>query len=146
MKYLIVEDDINKANSLISFIKTKYEHTTIVQKSSYQSGIKEILKNAYDIILLDMSMPTFDITPEESGGRPIPLAGREILYRMKRYNLHTSVIIVTQYEEFEGVSLNSLGEELNELFPNIYKGFVYYNPTHDNWKNDLFKLIEQVKD
>jgi len=144
MKFLIVDDDVNKVNSLSQFVEEKYHEVAVEKSSSFQSGLKKINNNCYDIILLDMSMPLFDITPEEHGGRPSPLAGKDILHRMKKRKITIPVIIVTQYEDFDGVPLERLGEKLFEEFPNIFMGYVFYSATHENWKNDLSMLIEST--
>lgn len=148
MKLLIVEDDQNKLQQLVEFISDYISNPSITTRYSYQSGLKEILENKYDLIILDMSMPTFDITPNETGGRPRVYAGKEILRQMERKKVVMPVIIVTQFETFgdlsNRVSLCELCKELQELHPSNYVGTVYYNAAHDNWKNDLKKLLERL--
>jgi DNA-binding response OmpR family regulator len=69
-KILIVEDNHFKLEKLKNFLETEYSDVDIEEKTSYNSASKEIALNYYnyDLILLDMSMQTYDITNEESGG------------------------------------------------------------------------------
>lgn len=85
MKILIIEDDKNKLKQVTSFLRKIYINTEIIERYSYNSGIRELLTGSrFDLLLLDMSMPTFDITSVESGGRPKPFAGKEILRKLKK--------------------------------------------------------------
>ena len=145
MKILIIEDDPNKAGQLMKFLEDKLSSINIKLKKSYKSGLKELLRDDYDLILLDMSMPTFDITIEESGGKPLPFAGKEILRQMKRRNVTIPAIIVTQFESFgeaeKKITLDKLKNELSQEFSRIYIGTIYYNPAGSDWQNLLLNLI-----
>ena len=83
-KILIVEDNQKKLEKLRNFLKEQFNEIEIVEKMSYNSATKEIVlnHNNYDLILLDMSMQTYDISDDESGGEPEPLAGKNILKQM----------------------------------------------------------------
>src|SRR5688572_11886351 len=108
MKILIVEDDENKRNQLINFIKDEFPETDIKTAKSMQSGLRTIINEKFDLVLLDMTMPTFDIDVNEvTGGRPQPYAGREILRQMRRRNLETPVLVITQFDRF-GDTSNSI--------------------------------------
>lgn len=75
-KVLLIEDFQTKADSIISHLTDEFPNVRIERRESYKSALSEICNNAreYDLILLDMSMSTFDVTAEESGGEPEPLA------------------------------------------------------------------------
>ena len=145
MRILIIEDDQNKRRQLVEFLCNTFPKCCVDEKFSYQSGLKEILRGGYDLILLDMSMPTYDISPNERGGRPRVFGGKEILRQMQRRGLVIPVVIVTQFESFgdadEAVSLSELCEQLGKDYGSIYRGFVYYNAALDNWKRDLEDIL-----
>lgn len=83
MNFLIIEDDDNKIKQICEFLLSKYPTALLTTRRSYQSGLKEIINHKpYDLIFLDMSMPTFDVTPNNSGGRFRTYAGRDILEEM----------------------------------------------------------------
>lgn len=148
MRILIIEDDQNKIKILSNFLVEIMQKVDIIKRFSYQSGLKEIVKGGYDVIFLDMSMPTFDITPHETGGSPRPFAGKEILKQMERRKIDIPVIVVTQFERFgEGTStitITELIDELNKLHKDIYMGTVYYNAALNNWKDDISGLLQNI--
>lgn len=140
MKLLIIEDDINKQNAICQFIdqQTYFDYDTC---SSYHSGLRTLLSGNYDLLLLDMSMPVYDSTAQETGGRPLALAGRDILFQLRRRKSTLDVIVVTQYECFDGLSLNDLNSDLKKEFPENYLASVYYSITQDTWQNELETLL-----
>jgi len=143
LKVLIVEDDINKLHAIMEYIR-QLGLSEIETKTSHHSGLKELVSHPYDLVLLDMSMPAYDITVHENGGRPLPLAGRDILYSMWRRKIKCKAIVITQYEDFGGTSLGSLDEDLKKSFPEIYLGVVYYNTMQEGWKSALKELLSSV--
>ncbi len=145
---LIVEDDENKRNQLIKFIEEKYNSIEVDIAKSFHSGLESVLSKQYDLILLDITMPTYDISHDEDGGRPQQYAGRDLLRQMKRRKLTATVIVVTQYDVFgdesDSLSLSQLDKQLNEDYPDIYHGTVYYNAAIGDWKNILEETINQL--
>ena len=140
MKVLIIEDDPNKLNAITSFLDQNM-NIEYVCHMSYQSGMRAIMSSKFDLLLLDMSMPVYDATAHDTGGRPLHLAGRDILFQLKRKKNPLKAIVITQYEDFNGVSLKNLDHNLREEFPQNYVGYVYYNITQDNWRNDLTEML-----
>ena len=145
-KILLVEDFQTKADSIIKFIKKDFNDIEIVRKESYKSALSEICneKKLYDLILLDMSMSTFDVSAEESGGEPEPLAGQLILENMYLRDIVIKVLVVTMYERFDGIKLNNLHRELEEKYPDIYIGNVFFSIKHNEWKNKLSYKIRSI--
>ncbi|MDC7724271.1 response regulator [Priestia megaterium] len=150
MNILIIEDDPNKKKQLIDFLQDMMNIESIKCKSSYKSGLKEIVSNNYNLILLDMSMPTFDITAAESGGKPMPFAGKEILRQMKRRGIRIPTIVVTQFDKFgdfeKSLKLEELKEELKKEYTGIYIDTVYYNPASSGWRENLNAKLQIIKD
>lgn len=149
MKVLIIEDDKNKINQVTLTLKDRFPTFLIEQKFSFQSGLKAVLLKEHDLILLDMSMPNFDITQTDDGGRPKAFAGKEILRQMKRRSIKIPVIVITQFEKFGEISNRTSVEELTEQLSTNYsinfKGIVYYNPAEKKWADDLIKLVDKVR-
>lgn len=140
MRVLIVEDDPNKLLSITKFLND-YSNIQYETRTAFQSGVRAILSNSFDLLLLDMSMPVYDVTGRDGGGRSLPLAGRDILFQLKRKKIHLKTIIITQYEAFGGMSLENLHQNLLQEFSENYVGYVYYNVTQDNWRHSLAHLL-----
>ena len=112
MSVIIIEDDGNKLSAIIELLKShNISESELSHYSSFHSGMQALISHSYDLLLLDMSIPT---------------------------------IVVTQYEDFDGMSLSELNNELICEFPAQYKGYVYYSTTQDNWKFDLSTLLNTL--
>ena len=63
MKIILVEDDVKKIEDIREFLSKELNISDLVIKESYQSGIKELITQDYDLLLLDMSIPAFTKSP-----------------------------------------------------------------------------------
>lgn len=146
MKILIIEDDQNKQEQLASFVSAVFGAQEIGRARSYRNGLASVLDGHWDLVLLDMQLPTYDKSPRESGGRQRPFAGEQILRKMALSAVTTPAIIVTQFEKFgdlgDAISLPQLVQRLERAdYPN-YKGTVYYHAKISDWKANLKNLID----
>lgn len=134
MKVLVVEDDDTKREQLVSFIESFYA-VDVQSARSFQSGLRAILNDEPDLILLDMTMRNFDRSPTEDGGRPHPFAGREILRQMQRSKVQTPVVVVTAFDRFgeeaDYMTLSELTTDLTKRFSN-YIGTVQFKGNIDD--------------
>jgi Response regulator containing CheY-like receiver, AAA-type ATPase, and DNA-binding domains len=146
MKILIVEDNKNKLLRLKEYIlEMKVEkELNIVEAKSFTSGIRRIIERCWDVIILDMSLPTYDITHRENGGDKKPVAGKEIMKRMIHKNILIPVIIVTQFETFgeNKITLDILNEEFEKNFKQVWKGTIFYEG--DKWQRDLNLILREI--
>ena len=148
MKILIVEDDPNKLKQLKDFLGDECPSDEIAVCRSYQSGLRGILAGASVLILLDMSMPTYDQSTTEGGGRKRHFAGREILRKMNRKGISSPVVIVTQFTRFgeDGtISLDELMDELDSFGYRNYLGTIFYSAEAANWKEKLRRVLSSAR-
>lgn len=148
MKFLIIEDDPNKSRQIMEFLKEDFDNASIAECRSYRSGLNNIIKDPPEVLILDMTMPTYDISSTEKGGRTRAYAGMEILGEIKRKKINLKVIIVTQFENFgEGGNIMTL-EEIKDLllndFPNHYLCTISYQPSEAKWRKELSHAIKGV--
>lgn len=147
MKALIVEDDKYKLDAISEFLNSHFESPEIVESNSLSSGLFSLMEaNDYHLVILDMSMPSFDISEmDPSGGTPESYAGEDFLSQMTLFGSKIPVIVVTQFDNFgpdkKQISLQKLSDKLAKDHPNIYKGSVYFKATSNNWKNELMNLM-----
>ena len=141
MKVLIIEDDSNKMRRIANEVKQIRRDAILTEARSYQSGVRTLMLNQYDFLLLDMSLPIFDISNEEDGFQVDPFSGRNILEEMHRKNVIVPTVVITMFETFgEGGKLMTLQEldiDLSDKYPSFYKGLIYYNSSEINWKENL---------
>ena len=146
-RLLIIEDNDSKLNHLRQFCEENLKDYEVEDRRSYNSALSEVVHNgnSYDLILLDVSMNTYDISPEVSDGEQEPLAGSNILRFMKLRKIKVPVIVVTMYESFvDGIKIDKLDEGFREKYAEFYKGFVYYSLRNEDWINRLKELIKTL--
>ncbi len=146
-RLLIIEDNDSKLNHLRQFCEENLKDYEVEDRRSYNSALSEVVHNgnSYDLILLDVSMNTYDISPEVSDGEQEPLAGSNILRFMKLRKIKVPVIVVTMYESFvDGITIDKLDEGFREKYAEFYKGFVYYSLRNEDWMNRLKELIKTL--
>ena len=146
-RLLIIEDNDSKLNRLRQFCQDNLPDYEVEDRRSYNSALSEVVHHGktYDLILLDVSMNTYDISPEQSDGEQEPLAGSNILRFMKLRKIQVPVIVVTMYESFvDGIKIDKLDEGFREKYSEFYKGFVYYSLRNEDWIAHLKKLTKDL--
>lgn len=145
-KLLLVEDFPQKADDIKKEILSNFPNLCIEKRSSYHSAIEEIYRhyNEYFLILLDITMSTFDVNIEENGGVPETLAGKRILEGMYLRDIPTKVKVVTMFESFDGKSIGQLDKELREDNPDCYEGFIFFSFKKSDWKKQLTDYIHSI--
>ncbi|RKG59856.1 response regulator [Corallococcus sp. AB011P] len=145
---LLIEDDENKRGQLAALIEAVVPNVSLFISKSLNSGLRSLVVDRFDFVILDMTMPSFDIGPDDDGGRPQAYGGREILQQMDRRGIKTPVIVVTQFDRFgEGKNVTDLSELDSQLrleHPDIYQGVVYYNVALTGWREALLAMIRTV--
>jgi CheY-like chemotaxis protein len=145
MKILIVDDDDNKVKRLVEYIRMLDDTIELEIAKSYKSGKKKALASEFDLMLLDMSMPTFDKTAQEKGGRWRKFGGRDLLSDIKRRGKTIKTVVVTQFDIFGDVgdllTLEQLTEQLRNSFPGLFYGSIYYNAAESRWRDNIGTLI-----
>ena len=143
---LIIEDNATKLQHIKDFCTNYVQESSLTDRQSYNTAQQEVIFHGseYDIILLDVSMNTYD-TKKDDNGEQEPLAGASILRFMKLRHIMTPVIVVTMYESFvDGVRINALDERFKKQYGDIYKGFVYYNLKNEDWKEELLAKLNDI--
>ena len=146
-RLLIIENNEPKLNHLRQFCEENLSEYEVEDRRSYNSALSEVVHNgnSYDLILLDVSMDTYDISPEVSDGEQEPLAGSNILRFMKLRKIKVPVIVVTMYESFvDGIKIDKLDEGFREKYAEFYKGFVYYSLRNEDWTIRLKELTQTL--
>ncbi len=146
-RILLVEDTPDKANDIKSFLKSTYgDEIEVTESEAFKTAQQEILAHHhdYDMILLDMTMSTFDPKKEENGGTPEPVGGKQLLNYMYLNEITTKVLVVTMYKDFIGQNILSLDRELKEEYSDFYCGFVFFSFSNNLWMTDLKKKIDTL--
>lgn len=145
-RILIIEDNAPKLQHIKDFCANNIQDSYLADRQSYNTAQQEVIFHGseYDIIILDVSMNTYD-TKKDDNGEQEPLAGANILRFMKLRRIKTPVVVVTMYESFvDGVRINALDERFKKQYGDIYKGFVYFNLKNEDWKEELLAKFNDI--
>lgn len=152
MNILIIEDDEEKLRNIEIFLDKCFPETNTTTARSVASGLRAAIAHCteLDLILLDMSMHSFDVSADEpSGGNPEPFAGRELLAQMKLRGILIPVIVVTMFDSFGDdhykVSLEQLGKDLLTDFSPPFRAAVHYDARREGWQSALKLEMEKLK-
>ena len=148
MDILLVEDDENKRAVITSFVNEYFPEANLTAKFSLQSGVRSALESTPHLVLLDMTLPNFDIGADESGGQHHIFGGREFIRQVERFEIDTKVIVITQFETFGKppniINIDELDLMLKEDSPERHMGVIYYHASIERWKSKLVGLIEGI--
>lgn len=148
MRILFIEDHPLKQAQINKYISEIFSEFYVETRNSYISGLKELVNNhtTYNLLLLDISMPNYDISSEDSGGDWMPLAGKKILKEMYLRDIPTKAIVITMHGSFDdGTRITELDTELQKEFPDNYLGYVYYSQITEDWKEQLSQLLNNFQ-
>lgn len=146
---LLVEDEAPKRQHIERFIDQLFRSATVRIARSVNGAYDAIEARMPDLLLLDMSLPTFDIGDRETGGRPQGFGGIEILRYMAAIDIICPTIVITGYDAFprqgdQPVGLADLRGELEAEFPQLLRGVLHYNSTVDEWKIALNRIFGEL--
>jgi CheY-like chemotaxis protein len=142
---LIIEDDMRKGEQLLTLVTSLAPTATVKMARSYRSGITAVRDTKPALVLLDMSMPTYDVTDTDDGGRTRGYGGRDILDEIFRHGYETKVLVVTGFDVFgEGrdrKTLEQVDADLRELFSEHYLGSVHYGSADAKWRAVITDVV-----
>lgn len=143
---LLVEDDENKRNQVLTLMATWFPSVEVSTAASLMSGVRAAKSRTPDLVLLDMTLPNFDLDDGETGGGMHAFGGVEFLKQVRRLRLDTKVIVVTQFETFgqppNVKDLPELDAEMRANFGPVYRGAVYYHASIEDWSERLADMIK----
>lgn len=145
---LLVEDDEHKRSQILQFLRDTWRGAVVDTASSFQAGLRALKDHQFTFVILDMTLPNYDVGPEEAGGELRQLGGQEFLRRMKRAQLVIPTVILTQYETFgsgrDRVDLVNLRQALEDKYGTFCEGVIYYNSALDSWRQELKNSINAI--
>jgi len=149
-RLLVVEDDDSKLRALVDFLLETCGRKTIeiVEAKSHSSATRAVEREQFDLAIVDMSLPSFDLAKDtQGGGPPLGFGGRELLRLLEAEAPDTKAIVVTQYPAFsetergERASFSELEQQLKKEFGDQFLGMVYYEGKQGAWRSQIKGLL-----
>jgi CheY-like chemotaxis protein len=149
MQMLMVEDEDPKQRHISGFLNETVVDLNLTIARSVNSAVARLEAQPFDLVLLDMSLPTFDQNDDESGGRPQGFGGIAVLREMQMADIVCKVVVVTGYEVFpkgDGGQLNisQLKDDLDDEFGSYVVGVLHYNSAVDEWRTSLREILDKI--
>ena len=148
MRILLVEDDEYKSTDISRVILERLGQCEVIKAASVTSALRKVTSEPFNLVVLDMSLPTFDLSGAGGGGSPQSQGGVEVLRLMKRRRLSVHVVVITQYPdiEFDGqeVPLALASQKLSERFDVPVMACIAYEFDRDTWRHDLLAVLDRL--
>lgn len=150
MDVLLVEDEDPKRRHISEFLGELQPSISVRAARSVTTALDAVETKPPDLMLLDMSLPTFDVAAGEPGGRPQGFGGLEIVRTMALLGATCPTIIITGYEAFpsdsgEQVQLADLESDLHAVLGIHFLGVLHFSSALDDWKTELLAKIDNVR-
>lgn len=140
-KILLVEDDHFKTELLQEALRAIFGAPQVIVARSVQQAVDQLAAARYDLIVLDMSLPSHEI--RAGGAQPLsqPSGGVELLLELSYEGRSDRVVIVTQYPEIEFKGelhpLAKFSKALGKEVKVNLAGAIYFNATDGGWREQL---------
>lgn len=149
MNVLLVEDEDPKKDAVLAVIAREFPEIRTNIARSVRSAIASIRSTTPNLLLLDMSLPTFDISPGEPGGRPQGSGGIEIMRFLDMQDIALPTIVLTGYDAFSKtdgrrIGFEALREELARDFPDFFCGIIHFDSITGEWMDHFRLLVAKV--
>jgi CheY-like chemotaxis protein len=149
MRILIVEDDEFKAADVLKAVEETGGDMIFTRAASVTSALRRISAESFELCVLDMSLPTFDLSGPGGGGSPQSQGGIEVLRLAKRLSSPPPFIIVTQYPDIEisgkDIPLLSATAILCDRFSVPVLACLLYEFDGMNWKAPLKTAVSAMR-
>lgn len=146
MNILIIEDNRSKLRQIKEFTKKNYPESSVHDALSYTAGLRRVYDEKWDLLLLDMSLPVYDMSQQETGGDRKSIAGKEIMKRMIHRKIFIPTIVITQFDTFgeNELSIKTLNDEFKENLNEVWRGTINYEDSTNKWIIELKRLLEEI--
>ena len=147
MKILFIEDEIVKQNDILKYLNEELPQNEVEVAHSLMGGMLALGKCEFEMVLLDMSLPLYDLNGEDEGINEFEaFGGIEILDEIERKELFVEVLVITAFDVIEDdtkkIHLAQLDQQMKKNYSNIYLGCIHYDQSSLEWKSELKKYVK----
>jgi CheY-like chemotaxis protein len=144
---LLVEDDEFKAADIAKVLGDSLPAADVQRAMSVTSALRAMTDKRYSLVILDMSLPTFELTGPGGGGSPQGQGGLEVLRLARRLENPSPFVIVTQYPDIDldgrDVPLPAATKALRRFGVDV-KRCILYEFDRDAWRAQLRECLIEM--
>jgi len=148
VKILIIEDEAVKADRIEHAIKESVITVHITRECSYNSALRRILKDSFDLLIVDMLLPAFSGRQAHGEEANLPYGGKELLLELARRRRPFKAVVLTQYEEFgagaDKKTFDQLDREMKVILGKSFLATLNYRIGNTAWRRELINIIEKL--
>lgn len=143
-----MEDQDRKAEALIEIANSVCQDWIWTIERTFNSAMRSLYLNDYDVVLLDVTLPCFDEGLLSSDNPSMNLAGRDIIREIELGVADTKVIVVTLFRSFAeaggGITFEDLEKDLRDACPRVFAGMVQFEYDSEQWKQVLGVMLTEI--
>lgn len=147
---LLIEDEAHKREELSTYLsefipqEKSIDVVDSVREAVIAVGIKD-----YDLLILDMALPTFTIKEGVlDGGLDQALGGVEVLRTLNSLGKSTKIIIVTQYPDVsldgKRIKLKAAQSALTKKYKQDIRGAVLYKYKSSSNRSKIKNILDKI--
>jgi CheY-like chemotaxis protein len=144
-KILLIEDDQFKQEQVEQTVRDAVPDVCFVVCRSVQQAVAQVRADIYDLIVLDISLPSHESRP--GGAQPLsqPSGGVEVLLELSYEQRGDKVVILTQYPdiEYDGrlYPLSKFQKAIAGSISVNIADVLLFNPKDRAWRDQLGKVL-----
>lgn len=147
---LLVEDEVHKREELSTYLSEFISlEKSIDVVDSVREAVLAVGRKDYDLMVLDMALPTFTIKEGVlDGGLDQALGGVEVLRTLKLLGKSIKVIIVTQYPDIsldgKRMKLKAAQAALTKKYNQDIRGAVLYKYKSSANRSKMKNILDKI--
>jgi CheY-like chemotaxis protein len=149
LQILLVEDDHFKADIIRNCLLSAHPMPLIQTAESVRTAIQAIQTSSFDLIVLDMALPSHNVLPGKGQVTSLLSGGLEVLFELSYKNRSDKVVVVTQYPEIEIegklIPLVQAKEHLARLMGIKVLEILQFSKSEVTWSKALLQQLDEIK-
>lgn len=145
MKILIVEDDAFKLERISNCLKRVAKPPALTVAMSVQSAVATLSAQRFDVVLLDMALPSHEVRPGGAPPSSLLSGGMEIIMELDFLKRAEKVTVITQYPEIEIegelIPVERSEAALKRMCAVNFAGVIHYKHDEKEWETVLIQTL-----
>lgn len=144
---LVIEDDQFKLDAVVRVLEAE-GNFEIHHAQSVQGALARIGQSEFDLLILDMALPSHSVVAGESPPTSMLSGGLEVIMELSYLKRTDALVVLTQYPELEIegelLPIRSAEEKLRTMFGTYIRGVILYEHQDAGWVDKLRALLRGV--